>query len=263
MLLTLANAADKVGLRPLVAAAASLAYSGRKFSTDGNGNWVNKQPECTIVSPILHTADFATIEREVLDNWARAYVPKRGDVVIDVGAGVGEEAVVFGRRGAEVISIEAHPRTFRCLEQTIARSGLSNVKPLHLALGAADGTMSISDSTSDHIQNTVLFGGNVSIPVRSLDSLVKQFGLERIDFLRLNIEGAERMAIEGMAESIALVRNVSISCHDFIADLGHGEEYRSLDAVIPFLERSCFTVTRRAPEAGRPWVAGYVYGSRD
>lgn len=60
-----------------------------------------------------------------LDTWARTvflrnYQPKPGDVILDIGAGAGEEALTFSRAvgsSGRVICVEAHPRTFRCLQK--------------------------------------------------------------------------------------------------------------------------------------------------
>ena len=128
--LKLAETADRFGLRRWVARAASLAYADQRFEVDAAGHWVNRQAGAAFVSPTIHTANYAHIEQSVLDNWTWEYRPTRGDTVIDVGAGIGEETVVFSRlvgAAGKVIAIEAHPETFKCLTATIEQSALANV----------------------------------------------------------------------------------------------------------------------------------------
>ena len=102
ILLSAAMRAYKAGFKRPVAGLASL-YLGRlkgrnqRFAIDDHGHWVNRQPGATIVSMIPHTATYAEYRKWVLDNWAFDYEPQLGDTVIDVGAGVGEEAVVFSQ----------------------------------------------------------------------------------------------------------------------------------------------------------------------
>src|SRR4051794_2340625 len=91
---------DEAGLRRLVALAGSAGYGlasgfGKRFEVDAAGRWVNRQPEATIVSPDIHTTRLAAVRDWVLDSWAWEYRPQAGDTVIDVGAGVGEEAVIL------------------------------------------------------------------------------------------------------------------------------------------------------------------------
>jgi FkbM family methyltransferase len=54
------------------------------------------------------------------------------------------------------------------------------------------------------------------VPSVTLDHLVAQYGIEQIDLLKVNIEGGEQQAFAGMLQTIDLVRNVAVSCHDFI-----------------------------------------------
>jgi hypothetical protein len=121
---------DRVGLRSLVARLATQAYRGRsarqtEVSVDREGRWVNCQPEASVVSPTIHTTSYAAFHDWVLDNWCWGYLPKEGDVVVDVGAGIGEEAIVFSHLVGprEVISIEAHPAPLPACKETVRRLG--------------------------------------------------------------------------------------------------------------------------------------------
>lgn len=261
----IASIADRMGLRRLVAGAASLAYAGQHFEVDASDRWVNSQREATFVSPTLHTAKYSEVEQAVLDNWAWDYMPREGDTVIDVGAGVGEEAVVFSRLvgpTGRVISIEAHPATFACLQATIERSRLTNVTPLHCAVADTDGEMSIS-SGDNHLMNTVVGGsGGDRVRAMTLDMIGAELGLDEVALLKMNIEGAEVMAIEGLARVAARVRHAAISCHDFVTDyFGGDEQYRTKEKVRAQLEAFGFTVRSR-PDASESWVRDYLYASR-
>lgn len=259
--------------RRALAGTMSVAYSARRrrrqvFSVDDRGYWVNTTDTAAIVSPRIHTADPDAVRRVILDEWCHAYAPGPGDVVVDVGAGIGEEAVVFAQLvgpSGLVIAIEAHPRTAECLERSVARSGLANVTVIPRALADRRGTISISDS-EEHLQNSVFGtpssrGPSVDIPTSTLDDLAAELGLDRIDFLKMNIEGAERLAVTGMAKSISLVRNACISCHDFVADTTGDDGMRTRSLIESFFDGHGFDRLPRR-EDPRPWVRDYVYVSR-
>jgi FkbM family methyltransferase len=252
MLLALARGLDAIGMRPLVARVATLAYPGQRFGVDKAGRWLNQQAECTIVSRDLHTQRFAEFSAWARHHWLYRYTPKPGDIVVDVGAGLGEEAVVFSRLvGPEghVYSIEAHPDTFACLEQTVARSGLRNVTPIHCALADKDGEALIGDA--GYLGNSILRDGQIAVPQRSLASLAEELGIDRIDFLRMNIEGAEKLAVRGLGR--VEIANLCISCHDFCG-LPSKAEVRAA------LEGLGYKVTTREAEPDAPWTGDYLYG---
>lgn len=267
-LFTIAQALDGILPRSAIARAATL-YLGRRdghrrrFSVDERGHWVNEQEDATIVSPGIHTAPLSLINQLVLDQWTYWYVPGRGDVIIDAGAGIGEDAVVFSHLVAprgRIIAIEAHPATFNCLAETVRRSGLPNVEPLLCAVAEADGTLKISDA-GNHLANSVVAGvGGVEVPARSLDSLADELGLDRVDLLKMNIEGAEKLAVRGMERLARITRHIVISCHDFIADAGGDESFRSKNEVWEALVGLGFAVTSREDHPS-PWVRDYLFAT--
>ena len=255
MLKSAAMILDRFGLRRLVANAANLAYSGHSFSVDADGDWIHSQRECTIASPVPHTSPFAHFRNWVTDNWLWSYVPKSGDVIVDLGTGVGEEAIIFspliGPDGM-MIAVEAHPVVFRCLSKTITASGLQNVRPVHAAVGDEDGTIQIDDGPS--FLTGSVFGKGAEVPMVTLDTLTRD--LDRIDFFRTNIEGAEKLMLPGMTESVKKIHHLCISCHDFLGK----PEARSRAEVVAFLEKHGFELSFR-PGTPAP-MCDYVYGVR-
>jgi FkbM family methyltransferase len=241
------------------AACAWKAGNGRNFSVDAEGDWVNRQKLATFVSRTIHAARYTDVRRLALDYWCHSYTPGEGDTVFDIGAGTGDEAVIFshlvGSTG-RVFSIEAQPRTFTVLEKTIAASGLANVTPLHLALADKDGTLRIS-SDQHHLANTVIDGdGDVEVPARALETLCSELGIERIDFLKMNIEGAERFAVKGFGR--VAISHLAIACHDFIADGGGGNLFRSKADVLGYLQSAGYKVSFQ-PDSAFPWIRDTIY----
>ena len=236
----------------------------RRFAVDGAGNWVNSQPQGSFVGPDLHTAHYAQIEAQVSAYWFHFYRPKAGDVVIDVGAGIGEDAVVLshlvGTRG-KVYAIEAHPGICGCLESTIERSRLANVLPYQLAIMERDGAVTITDDSA-HLGNSIVAGGlGLEVEGWSLDHFIASTGEAKIDFLKMNIEGAESGALRGLDEQAAKIRNVAISCHDFVARAGGGDHFRTREEVRTRLLELGFTVEQRTGDL-LPWEADVMFGRR-
>lgn len=230
-----------------------------------DGQWVHRYPGGVIVDVQLNSHTPARIAAATRRYFLRRYTPQPGDTVVDVGAGTGEEALIFSRMvgpAGRVVAVEAHPRTFACLERTIAENRLDNVTAVAAAASDTEGTLRISDSAS-HISNTVLGGGGLAVEGKPLDAILPALGVATVDFLKMNIEGAERLAIDGMHETVRRTRHVAIGCHDFTQD-GAGqaanEHMRTLVPVRSFLEANGFDVVRPEDDP-LPWVRDTLFGA--
>src|ERR1051326_1450100 len=123
---------NKPGFRSILAMQAAIMASIRvrgicRVSYDGD--WIQRFPSGTLVEPRLTLWTPEEIEKHTSDLCFYGYVPKEGDTIIDVGAGTGWETLFFSKRvgpSGRVISIEAHPTTFRCLSKLCRENHLDN-----------------------------------------------------------------------------------------------------------------------------------------
>lgn len=201
---------------------------------------------------------------EAEDHWFFAGRPTAGGVIVDVGAGKGEDCVAFSRAvgpNGKVLAVEAHPATIQCLRASIELNGLSNVMPIHCALTEKPGSVMI-ETAEDWESSSVVSDvkGGDRVPGVPLDALVKQHNLTRIDLLKMNIEGAEALAIEGMMQSFPIIRALCISCHDFRANRGDGEFFRTKALVERRLQAAGFRIIPRQDH--RDYIADQVNAIR-
>lgn len=259
---------DKPGRRALLVVPASawvsVANRAPCLVRWQDGAWIHHYRGAKIPHASLgRAAPPRILTAEARDIFLHGYTPRRGDTVFDVGAGIGAETLLFSRLvgpSGRVVSLEAHPGTYERLARLCAVNRLANVTAVQAAASNAEGEALISDF-DHHLQNTIV-GAEAGISVRAcrIDTLAHELGITRIDLLKMNIEGAERLAVEGLARIIGAIRNVCISCHDFLADEGGSEQLRTKAAVRAFLEANGFRVTTRA-DAPEPWTRDYLYGT--
>jgi FkbM family methyltransferase len=229
-----------------------------------NGAWIHRYRGAKIPHAQLgRAAPPAVFTEHVHDTALYAYTPKRGDVVFDVGAGNGPETLVFSRlvgRSGRVVSIEAHPRTFRRVVELCNANALANVTALQVATADHDGTVTISD-LANHVRNTTLASAHdgIEVPARRLETIARSLDITHIDLLKMNIEGAEVSALHGLGPLLAKTRHVCISCHDFLADEEGAETLRTKAAVRELLGGCGFELLTR-DDAPDPWTRDYVYG---
>ena len=200
--------------------------------------------------------------------WCLTYHPKPGDVVIDVGAGMGSDVFFFSSAVGEegkVLAIEANPNTYTLLAKLCKWNGLRNVVCRQVAVVDSPKQVMIEDGDF-HEANAMATGPSAvgSVPVKGvrLDDLAAEEGLTRIDFIKMNIEGAETLALQGMGEVLARTRHVCIACHDFRADRGEGEGFRTRAQVEQVLGKLGFQVLPMDPTKS-PGIRDHVHAFRD
>ncbi|MEV0004993.1 FkbM family methyltransferase [Micromonospora sp. NPDC050980] len=231
-----------------------------------HGDWIFRYPEGTVVNTSLMHTPPAAEDRIVADLFLHGYRPRPGDTVLDLGAGVGGEVRLFSRLvgpHGRVVAVEGHPRTFRCLRRAVALNGLANVTLVPCAVVDEPGTVRLDEHDQTHLRNALTRDGRggVEVPGRTLAEIMSTLDLDRVDLLKMNIEGAELPALRGSSDALRHVRNLAVSCHDFLAD-GPGREWqRTFEGVTEVLREAGFTIRTR-PDDPRPWVPYYVYASR-
>jgi FkbM family methyltransferase len=209
------------------------------------------------------------MDAEQCDEFARdvflhGYSIRPGDVVLDIGAGIGTEALPFSKMvgdSGRVIAVEAHPTTYAKLERVCQANHLRNVELVHAAVMDSDEPVMISDLQAESYLENKIGSQGVPVAATTIPELVAKLGLDRIDFLKMNIEGAELPALRGAKDVLPLVRHAAIGCHDFLADETGDESYRTKESVRAMLTDAGFTVCSRDADP-RPWAAGYLFASR-
>lgn len=130
---------------------------------------------------------------------------REGMVVVDVGSNIGYYVVIekalVGPEGI-VVAIEPSPSNVRLLRRNIAINGLTGVIVKAGAAGDRDGSGMLHLSHGSN-WNTMLDvphakAGTVEVEMFQLDTLVARLGLERVDVVRMDIEGYEVFALQGM-----------------------------------------------------------------
>lgn len=226
-----------------------------------DGVWVHRSKEGSVIDRhVNHRASLAEYERVVDDYWFSFYTPKLGDTILDIGACKGEEAYTFSKRvgaSGRVISVEAHPQTFRCLKKLCQYNALRNVTAVQVAICEKEVVVFIDNPKNEQISTIVGIQCGFRVQGIPLDDLVKQLGLKQIAYLKMNIEGAEGLALAGMQECIRNIRVVCICCHDFLADTRGNEAFRTKALVKQFLQESGFRILSRDSDP-RPYIRDQV-----
>ncbi len=125
-----------------------------------------------------------------------------GETVLDLGAYCGLTAIVFARavgHGGVVVAVEPDPANTAACEmnlRTVAAMGWSNIRLLHCAVAGRDGPRELiaDGNMGSGLAGTLHSsrgGDRKTVDALSLDSIVRITQLERVDFVKMDIESAE------------------------------------------------------------------------
>ena len=129
----------------------------------------------------------------------------QGDVVFDCGANLGVFSLLAAYRGAEVFAFEPVAEARKLLSRTLDMNPelREQVTIVPYALGDTAGTAEFTVLTDTLVGSSMVLpqeGRKVRVQVTTVDAFVEDEGLSRVDFLKADIEGAERQMLAG-AES--------------------------------------------------------------
>jgi FkbM family methyltransferase len=153
--------------------------------------------------------------------------------IIDVGANVGQYTLLAssatGPRGA-VHSFEPVPRNFNCLRRHVEANRLTNVylNPIALWHEATELSLGLPTRRENAGAYSVGSAVNSTVPVITtravrLDDYVTERCLPRIDLIKMDIEGAEWGALQGMSKVLGRDRPLILMevLHETCARLGY------------------------------------------
>lgn len=177
----------------------------------------------------------------------RCFCPKSGDIVIDVGAHIGAYTVKASKLVGEsglVVAAEPFPLNHAYLMRNIRKNNLSNVKPLKIALGEDEGTAKLSLGRSGLAHSIVLKRSNEAtlVSVKRLDSIVEELRLSRVNFIKMDVEGAEYIVLKGAINTLRS-NDVKLAIAAY-----HDDEIREKVKIL--LKKLKYTVSE---------IDGYVY----
>lgn len=195
-----------------------------------------------------------------LNLFTKYYYPKKNDIIIDVGAGIGTELEFFSKNvglNGKVICIEPDPIAFNCLVKLCEVQKINNSLLINDAVGEKKRIGYLSQEYAAAINNRIekKNNTNIQININTLDNIIKKLNLKKISYLKINVEGFEINTLKGLKKNYHLVENFCISCHDFIGI----KTYKKIKKILKELKLSVMT---NNTNPSKPWEEFYLYAKK-
>ena len=141
-----------------------------------------------------------------------------GGTFVDVGANIGTYTLIASELPeAKVVSIEPHPSTFESLKHNVQLNGRHNVRCLNAALSSENADLRFTDLSESALNSVVLSTGNghkaLLVKGRRFEGVCREFGLIP-DFVKIDVEGHERLVLEGFGDFRASAKVIFVEGGD-------------------------------------------------
>ena len=142
----------------------------------------------------LDRCDFAIISGNVT----------KGDRILDIGSNFGYYSISLAKRlggDCRIDAFEPFPETFAKLQANIQLNSLGCIHPHRIALGDSECVMSMlpvgGNTGAAYLSHRIVDSGAISVNVNTLDQFVREQGIARLDFVKIDVEGFEYAVLEG------------------------------------------------------------------
>jgi len=143
---------------------------------------------------------------------------KKNDIVIDVGANIGYYTLLFSRlvgNLGKVFGFEPEPYNFELLKKNVEINNYNNITFEQKAISKNSGTINLylakNGIVGHRIYNSDVCNGSIKVEMISLDDYFSKLDLtDKIDFVKIDVEGAELGVFKGMEKILNESKNLKI-----------------------------------------------------
>ena len=167
---------------------------------------------------------------------------KLNDIIVDIGAHVGYFTLIATKNASlgKIYSIEPHKESFEILKKNLLLNNITNVNAFNVAITKSTGKTRLYIDKDNQIGNTIIKNENHNeseyVDSFSLKDFVSNNNIEKIDFLKIDCEGAEfEIFLNLEKELLKKINRISAEIHEY-------DNINSINELKEFFEKNNFSV---------------------
>jgi FkbM family methyltransferase len=181
-----------------------------------------------------NTSDIGVFQEIFIDeNYHPLLELKNCETILDAGANIGLFALYLLRENPKCrfFCIEPEDSNFELLKMNTAN--YPNITVLKKALWNSDAYLKFVDPAASKWAFQLVESNDTDYDIHgiSIDHLCRNFNLNHIDILKIDIEGSEKEVFEKHTKWLAKVKNLMIEVHE---DIRSGSNQSVMDAIVPY-----------------------------
>jgi FkbM family methyltransferase len=191
-----------------------------------------------------------------------------GDTYVDVGAHVGYHSLVARRLvgdNGRIYSIDPQPYNCAKILTNAELNGFANIVVIAAAVGDSAGFASLKNQSRRDKARLTLAGSGINdvtvtfvVPKITLKWLLNTYKLQRVDFLKIDVEGYELEVLQGAGEALGAVGNMLLE----VLPERDLEKNRILERMLRLCGFRLFDLAGAPWQPGRPCIENNVWARR-
>lgn len=147
----------------------------------------------------------------------------KDDIILDIGANFGYFSLFFSIKSPEgnVHAFEPIPASKKLLDKHLAKNNITNVSTFEAGIsneiGSIEFTHSENLAANTYKSESPIYSNSkkIKVKVTTIDEFVKLKNLEKLDFIKIDVEGAELDVLKGAEKTLKLLKpKLLLATHD-------------------------------------------------
>lgn len=186
----------------------------------------------------------------LMEKYNKEFKIRKGDTILDIGASIGwytcKVSKLAGDNG-KIIAIEPNPRNYEYLKKNIEINNLNNIITINIGVWSYRKKINLlcegyGSTLKFHNEIENVKRKIITINVNTIDNIISELKLNKINLIKMDIEGSEVEALVGAKNSLKKLDKLKLSIAAYHKNAFGVESYKIL---VPFLERLNFKILKQ------------------